>query len=194
MNPTPASAPVVLCVDDDPDLLAAVVRTIRLDGYRVLAAESPLAALEILGRQPVAVLLSDFEMPEMSGVELSVRARDLQPETVRMMLTGRNTVDTAIAGINVGGVFRFLSKPFVPDALRREVAAAVAHHHEVADVASERLTVVRRLRVREALEYDFPGITTVPYDDDGAYLIDGEARLRLELAPELAAITALFRA
>jgi DNA-binding NtrC family response regulator len=192
MNKT--TNPVVLCVDDDPDMLAAVVRTIKTAGYHVLAADSPSQALQILGNQAVAVLVSDFEMPEMTGVELAVRARDLQPETVRMMLTGRNTVDTAVAGINIGEVFRFLSKPFQPDQLKREVAAAVEHHREVADVANERLTVVRRKRVLEALEGDFPGITAVPRDDDGAYLLDDEARFRAEGVPELGAVMALFGA
>ncbi|HUQ05628.1 MAG TPA: response regulator [Kofleriaceae bacterium] len=192
MNKT--SNPVVLCVDDDPDMLAAVVRTIKTAGYHVLSADSPSQALQILGNQSVAVLVSDFEMPEMTGVELAVRARDLQPETVRMMLTGRNTVDTAVAGINIGEVFRFLSKPFQPDQLKREVAAAIEHHREVADVASERLTVVRRKRVLEALEGDFPGITAVPRDDDGAYLLDDEARHRAEGVPELAAVMALLSA
>lgn len=192
MNKT--TNPVVLCVDDDPDMLAAVVRTIKTAGYHVLAAESPVQALHILGNQSVAVLVSDFEMPEMTGVELAVRARDLQPETVRMMLTGRNTVDTAVAGINIGEVFRFLSKPFQPDVLKREVAAAIEHHREVADVASERLTVVRRRRVLEALEVDFPGITVVPRDDDGSYLLDDEARYRAEDAPELRAVLALLSA
>jgi DNA-binding NtrC family response regulator len=170
------------------------VRTIKTAGYHVLAADSPSQALQILGNQAVAVLVSDFEMPEMTGVELAVRARDLQPETVRMMLTGRNTVDTAVAGINIGEVFRFLSKPFQPDQLKREVAAAVEHHREVADVANERLTVVRRKRVLEALEGDFPGITAVPRDDDGAYLLDDEARFRAEGVPELGAVMALFGA
>jgi DNA-binding NtrC family response regulator len=186
--------PVVLCVDDDPDMLAAVVRTIKTAGYHVLAADSPSQALSILGSQSVAVLVSDFEMPEMTGVELSVRARDLQPETVRMMLTGKNTIDTAVAGINVGEVFRFLSKPFQPDVLKREVAAAVEHHREVAEVASERLTVVRRRRVLEALEVEYPGITAVPRDDEGAYLLDDEARYRAEDSPALAAVLALVRA
>ena len=192
MNKT--TNPVVLCVDDDPDMLEAVVRTIKTAGYHVLSADSPSQALQILGNQSVAVLVSDFEMPEMTGVELAVRARDLQPETVRMMLTGKNTVDTAVAGINIGEVFRFLSKPFQPDQLKREVAAAIEHHREVADVASERLTVVRRKRVLEALEGDFPGITAVPRDDDGAYLLDDEARHRAEGVPELAAVMALLSA
>jgi DNA-binding NtrC family response regulator len=158
-----------------------------------MSADSPIEALRILGSQQVAVLVSDFEMPEMTGVELSVKARDLQPETVRMMLTGRNSLETAMDGINIGEVFRFLSKPFNPDVLRREVAAAIEHHREIADVASERLTVVRRRRVFDALEADFPGITLVPRDDDGGYLLDGDARHRAAGAIELAPMAALFR-
>ena len=187
------SNPVILCVDDDADLLRSVVRTLRIDGYHVLSADSPVAALYMLQTQPVSVLVSDFEMPEMNGVELAVRAREVQPETVRIMLTGRRTVDTALEGINVGGVFRFLHKPFEGERLRAEVAAAVAHHRENTAVADERLTVVRRRKLMEALEADYPGITMVPRDDSGAYLLDGEARLRCD-APALAPILALFGA
>jgi DNA-binding NtrC family response regulator len=183
--------PVILCVDDDADLLRSVVRTVRMDGYHVLAADSPLDALYMLQTQRVAVLVSDFEMPEMNGVELAVRAREVQPETVRIMLTGKRTVDTALEGINVGGVFRFLHKPFDGDVLRREVAAAVAHHQENTAVADERLSVVRRRKLVEALELDYPGISVVPRDEHGAYLLDGDARFRVE-APSLAPLLALF--
>ncbi len=181
----------VLCVDDDADLLATVARIIRLDGHRVLTADSPRAALAILAVEPIAVLVSDYEMPEMTGIELAVRARALQPETVRIMLTGRSTLDTAIDGINIAEVFRFLSKPFSPEMLRVEVTAAIAHHCEIAAVVHERLTVVRRRRLAVALEADFPGITVVPRGDDGAYLLDGEAR-HAASDPTMAPILALF--
>jgi CheY-like chemotaxis protein len=118
-----APAPVVLCVDDDPEIVASVARFLRLDGYEVVTCTSPVAALNVLGARAVAVLVSDYEMPEMTGVELAVKARRLQPETVRMLLTGRGTLDTAVEGINVGEVFRFLSKPFDPAALGRRAGA-----------------------------------------------------------------------
>jgi DNA-binding NtrC family response regulator len=185
------TTPVILCVDDDGDLLRSVVRTLRIDGYHVLAADSPVDALFMLQTQSVSVLVSDFEMPDMNGVELSVRAREVQPETVRIMLTGKRTIDTALDGINIAGVFRFLHKPFDGEVLRREVAAAVAHHRETTAVADERLTVVRRRKLIEALEQDHPGISFVPRDDGGAYLLDGEARFRCD-APALAPLLALF--
>ena len=189
MTPTPP--PVVLCVDDDPDIVAAVARFLRIDGYEVVCCHTPAAALAVLGSRAVAVLLSDYEMPEMTGVELAVRARRLQPETVRMLLTGRGTLDTAVEGINVGEVFRFLSKPFDPTILRREVAAAVAHHAEVSAAEREKNSVVRRERLMAALEADFPGITMVPRDDDGAYLLDGDARHKA--GPVLSALTSLIQ-
>lgn len=183
-------APVVLCVDDDADIVASVARFLRLDGYEVVTCTSPLAALDVLGARSVAVLVSDYEMPDMTGVELAVKARRLQPETVRMLLTGRGTLDTAVEGINVGEIFRFLSKPYDPITLRREVAAAVAHHAEVSAAAREKTTVVRRERLVTALEADYPGITVVPRDEDGAYLLDGDARHKA--GPLLSAMTALI--
>lgn len=188
-NPPPRAN--VLCVDDDPDLLSAVCRILRVDGYQVYAADSPRAALAILSAQPIAVLVSDYEMPEMTGIELAVRARALQPETVRIMLTGRNSLDTAIDGINIAEVFRFLSKPFAPEMLRVEVAAAVAHHRETTAIVRERMTVVRRQRLLEALEADHPGITAVARDDSGAYLLDGDAR-HTAITAALAPIVALL--
>jgi DNA-binding NtrC family response regulator len=183
-------APVVLCVDDDPEIVTSVARFLRLDGYEVVTSTSPTQALAILGSRAVAVLVSDYEMPEMNGIELAVKARRLQPETVRMLLTGRGTLDTAVEGINVGEVYRFLSKPYDPGALRREVAAAVAHHAEVVASEREKSTVVRRQRLISALEADYPGITAVPRDEDGAYLLDGEARHKV--GPVLSAMSALI--
>ena len=184
------TTPVILCVDDDPELLRVVVRTLRLDGHHVITADSPLAALYILQTQTIAVMVSDFDMPEMNGVELSVRAREIQPETVRIMLTGHRDVGTALDGINVGGVFRFLHKPFDGDQLRRAVTAAVAQHLESSEVAEQRLTVVRRRRLIEALEAEHPGISALTRDPGGAYLLDAAARRLAD--PSLAPLQALF--
>ena len=184
------SPPTVLCVDGDPDLLTVFTRVLRRDGYNVIAVGTPHEALQVLTSRPVAVMVSDYEMPEMNGVELSVRARAVSPETTRVMVTGRRTVDTALAGINIGEVFRFLHKPFEPDVLRREVAAAVAHHLATAEVVAQRSTALRRQRLLEALEADHPGIALVVRDDDGAYLLDGDARHAAP--PSLAALAALW--
>lgn len=78
----------LLLVDDEENILSALKRLLRRDGYTLLSASSGEAGLEILARQPVDVILSDQRMPGMSGVEFLRQARTLRPETVRMVLSG----------------------------------------------------------------------------------------------------------
>jgi DNA-binding response OmpR family regulator len=111
---------------------------------------------------------------------------------VRILLTGRNTVGTVIEGINVGEVYRFISKPFDSTVLRREVAAAITHHQQIAAVSRERSTVERRRMLLAALETDFPGITTVERDATGAYLISADVPQR-PIILGLAAVAELYR-
>jgi DNA-binding NtrC family response regulator len=191
MTDAPKDKSLIVCVDDDEAMLSTVARCLRREpSFEVRPTMDPHQVLAWIENENVAVLVSDYEMPEMTGVELAVKARRLQPETVRMLLTGRGTLDTAVEGINVGEVYRFLSKPYDPGALRREVAAAVAHHAEVVASEREKSTVVRRQRLISALEADYPGITAVPRDEDGAYLLDGEARHKV--GPVLSAMSALI--
>ena len=132
------TSPTILCVDDDADLLAAIVRTLRRDRLQVVSTTSALEAASILTAQPIAVLVSDFDMPEMTGVELAAAARKIRPETVRILLTGRGTFDTAVKGINEGEIFRFLSKPFDSDQLRQAVADGIARNTELAAAIRDR--------------------------------------------------------
>ncbi len=173
---TPAT---ILCVDDDADLLAAIVRSLRRDRHQVLSTTSALEAASILTAQPVAVLVSDFDMPEMTGVELCAAARKIRPETVRILLTGRGTFDTAVKGINEGEIFRFLSKPFDPEQLRRTVVDAIARHGELAAAIRDRDTTVRRERLMRELEDEYPHITQVARDPKGAYVVGGDPWTRL---------------
>lgn len=187
------TGPLILCVDDDPAVLATVARHLRRDGHDVLTVDTAAAALAVLAERAVAVLLSDLDMPEMDGITLAARARAVQPETVRILLTGCNTVAAATAGINVGEVYRFLTKPFEADVLRREVQAALAHYRERAAFADVRSALARRQRLLEALEEACPGITAIPRDATGAYQLGAGAGAgeRPEVGPGLAAIAAL---
>ena len=174
----PDDKPIVLCCDDDADQLATSSRILRAEPIHLITALRPGDALQILASSCVAVLVSDFEMPEMNGVELCAAARAHSPETVRILLTGRGTFDTAVSGINEGEVFRFLSKPVTPDRLRRAVADAIVRHREVLASAASRDSVLRRERLLGELEQDYPGITRRALDPDGRYVIDAGARAR----------------
>lgn len=115
----------VLLVDDEPHVLEGLRWTLRGEAYDVLVAGSAREALEILGRRRIDVVVSDEQMPGMSGSEFLGKVAREWPRASRVMLTGRPTLEAAIRCINDGSVVRFLRKPCMPDELRRSIVAAI---------------------------------------------------------------------
>jgi EAL domain-containing protein (putative c-di-GMP-specific phosphodiesterase class I)/CheY-like chemotaxis protein len=114
----------LLIVDDEPNILNALSRLLRREGFQILTATSPLDAFEHLAKQPVQVILSDQRMPEMSGTEFFARVRQLYPETIRIVLTGYTDLDSVTGAINRGAIYKFLTKPWDDDQLREEIREA----------------------------------------------------------------------
>lgn len=174
-----SARPLIVCIDDDPDMLASVVRSIKSLPVEVLSTSEPQEALDWVAIRDVAVLVSDYDMPLMNGVELTGTAKLIRPETVRILLTGKRTFDAAVEGINRGEVFRYLNKPFEPAQLRATVNAAIDRHHQLAASTSERERMARRDRVHSELEAEHPGITDVAREHDGAYVVPPVAAARI---------------
>jgi len=108
---TDTSLPRVLCVDDEPNVLAAIERNL-FDLFDVVTAHSGEAGLDaIRSGKPFAVILSDMRMPGMDGATFLSRAREVSPDSVRILLTGQADVESSIAAINKGAIFRYLCKP-----------------------------------------------------------------------------------
>lgn len=106
-----AVLPRVLCVDDEPNLLAALERNL-LDQFDVVTATDGHAGLAALEQgPPFDVIVSDMRMPRMDGAAFLAHARERAPDTVRILLTGQADTESAIAAINHGAIFRFLCKP-----------------------------------------------------------------------------------
>lgn len=165
----------IVCVDDDPDVLSSVARILRPLDHEVLVTIEPRQALDWIALRDVAVLVADYDMPLMNGIELSSSARAIRPETVRVLLTGARSLQTAIDGINRGEVFRYVAKPFEAPVLRDTLRAALARHHELALAADLRDQAVRRDLVIAALEAEHPGLTQVIREEDGAYRVPASA-------------------
>ncbi len=115
------SGQTLLLVDDEPNILSSVSRLLHRDGYQILTARSAQEAFEILAKQPVQVILSDQRMPEMSGTEFFARVRKLYPDTIRIVLTGYADLDSVTAAINLGAIYKFLTKPWDDDQLREQI-------------------------------------------------------------------------
>ena len=125
----------VLFVDDDPKILAAFQRQLRKKVV-IETVESGAEGLEVLRRDgPFSLVVTDYCMPSMNGIEFLGRAREIAPETVRIMLTGSADLGAAIQAVNQGNIFRFLTKPCSSDNLLEAVQAGI---HEYRRTHKER--------------------------------------------------------
>lgn len=102
----------ILLVDDEKDILSALVRTLRSESYQVYTANSAEEALNVMQQQDIHVVVSDQRMPAMSGSELLSKISEQHPGTVNMMLSGYSDFDAAIDAINKGKIYKFISKPW----------------------------------------------------------------------------------
>ena len=121
----------VLFVDDEPNVLAAFKRQLyrSFDIYTALGGEQGLEMIQTKG--PFPVVVADMSMPGMNGIEFLSKVKEISEDTVRIMLTGNSTLETAIAAVNEGSIFRFLTKPCPPDQLARTLEAAIRQYELV---------------------------------------------------------------
>lgn len=132
----------ILVVDDEEAILETMAFTFE-DDYEVVTSSSPSDGLAKLDAYaPVAVVISDQRMPEMTGVEFLARVYERYPSTVRMILTGFADMDATIRAINDGHVYAYVTKPWEPDQLKQVVRRAVEHHR----LASENERLLGELR------------------------------------------------
>ena len=104
--------PVLLCVDDEPNILSSLKRLFHHQHYTVLTADSGAAGLEILQQRHVDLVISDMRMPQMNGAEFLEKVRSTWPETIRLLLTGYADVGAIIDAINRGEIYRYITKPW----------------------------------------------------------------------------------
>lgn len=110
----------ILIVDDELANLQKLKRTF-VDEFQVYEATSGDAALALLRGKPIAVIITDQRMPGMSGVELLRRALEVNPDLVRIILTGYTDVEGLMDAINQGHVHRYITKPWEPFSLKQTV-------------------------------------------------------------------------
>jgi response regulator RpfG family c-di-GMP phosphodiesterase len=148
--PAPSAKPKkarMLVVDDEPDNLDLLYRTFRRD-FNVLRAESGQQALDVLAEHgEVAVIISDQRMPEMKGTEFLSKTVPEFPDTVRIILTGFTDVEDLVDAINAGQVYRYITKPWDPEELKRVVQRAA----DTYEVLKQRGDAIQQLQVQQNL-------------------------------------------
>lgn len=132
----------LLLVDDEQNIVSALKRLLRRDDYQILTAYSGQEGLDVLSANAVDVIVSDQRMPGMIGADFLRAAKDLYPETIRIMLSGYTELQSVTDAVNEGAIYKFLTKPWDDDQLRGHIAEAF-RLKEIAD-DNERLNLELR--------------------------------------------------
>lgn len=132
----------VLVVDDEEIVLVALRDLLRQQGYGVSTATDVIQAMTLLKQQPFAIVITDQQMPTLTGLEFLAHVRQVQPDAMRLLITAVLNVNTVIDAINKAEVFRFILKPWE----RQDLLDTVRY-------AAERYQALRgeRQRLAEAL-------------------------------------------
>lgn len=181
----------IMLVDDEPNILSALRRALakltpdELDGERPIVEpfSSGDEALKRASEARFDLVISDFRMPEMDGLEFLKLMIDRQPTIARIVLSGYTDLDSVVAAVNEVQIFRYMSKPWNDAELRLIVRQALGQRALMLE--NERLANLVRAQQRalsrheqelQRLERECPGITQLEVDDNGGITIedDGE--------------------
>jgi two-component system response regulator HupR/HoxA len=173
--------PAVLIVDDEPRVLDALEAILAAD-FRVLRAAGGDPALEILARDDVAVIVTDYRMPGMTGVELLRRSQDVVPDAMRIVLTAYTDVDSLMDAINTGGIYHFIAKPWEPN----ELAVIVRRASERHQLARENTRLRDELQVAyNTLRREAAEVRARPLSFDRLIGADTGLRTQVDLARKI---------
>lgn len=148
----------ILCVDDEPSILRALSWVLKKN-YEVTTATCGTEALEIFGKKDFDVIISDQRMPGMMGAEVLQKARDINPRSMRILLTGYSDMDAIIDSVNEGEIYRFLNKPWRIPELQKVVREAT----EIAKAAIDKASASSATPKLDAAQ-----VTILIIDDDEA--------------------------
>ncbi|WP_027150856.1 response regulator [Methylobacter tundripaludum] len=132
----------ILLVDDEVNIINALKRTLRPDGYSILTANNGEEGLALLAEHEVGVIISDQRMPHMTGVEFLRKVKLLYPKTLRIVLSGYTELESVTSAINEGAICKFLTKPWDDDLLRDNIREAFQYY----EMEQENLRLSRELR------------------------------------------------
>jgi DNA-binding NtrC family response regulator len=131
---TIAKKHTLLVVDDEMDVCDSVHDLLRRE-YTVLKARNAEEGLKLMRDNIVHIIMTDQRMPKVTGVELLRSIRTGHPQAIRMLFTGYADLDSIIAAINQGHIFKFLKKPWQPDELEQAVHEAAAEYDRLVENA-----------------------------------------------------------
>ncbi len=169
---------IILVVDDEEATRNALARVLESAGYTVHTASGGKEALRMAEEQPIQLVISDYHMPDMTGIELFMLLRERHPNICRIMVTGQADKDVVVRSINDGEVYRFIQKPWDNSVLR--VTVHFAFETLALEAENRRLlaAVRRQIEFAREMEKAFPGSAELTPEEEEAI-----ERLKPKAAP-----------
>ncbi len=180
----------ILLVDDEPMILKALVRLLqrtpcicdgRLFRLDVITFTDPGMALDYVREHQVSLVVSDYRMPGMDGVNLLAAIKELQPEASRIIISGYADLNALVEAINRANIYRFIAKPWNDYELISTIGQALRHrqlmleNQALADAGREIVEhKADNSKLIKQLEREEPGITKVNWGPDGSVMLDDE--------------------
>ncbi len=174
--------PTIAIIDDEENILNSLRRLLRKRDWNVQTYTDPHAAIADLRFREVDLIISDYRMPDMNGVELLNLLKTVTPDALRILLSGQADMEGVKAAINEAEVYRFISKPWNDDELLMTLGNALEfqnlekeNRRLVTLVREQKKALRQQLDELQRLEKESPGITQVNWNEDGSIdLMDEE--------------------
>ncbi|MFC1563169.1 response regulator [candidate division KSB1 bacterium] len=134
----------LLFVDDEENVLKSLKRLFHEEKYEIYTANNGLEGIKLLERLEFSLILSDYRMPELNGVDFLRLVKEKSPYCIRMILTGIPDVSVAISAINEGEVYKFINKPWDDENLKVQIKRAIEHY----ELVREREELLERIKMQ----------------------------------------------
>jgi DNA-binding NtrC family response regulator len=160
----------ILVVNDEELFIEYIKSMLSGESYNVITASSGKQGLEILKKQRVNLVISEYKIPLMNGLEFLEKVKIIYPDILTVMVTDQADINLAIKAINEAGVYKFLLKPWDDIDFKNTIKRTL----KSLQVIKERDELIRKVKTHEAtlkdLEKRYPGITKVEKNEDGYIL------------------------
>jgi DNA-binding NtrC family response regulator len=160
----------ILVVDDDEFIIKNIQRMLSGENHNVITASNGQEGLDILKKQQVSMVISEYKIPLMNGLEFLEKVRIIYPGILTVMMTDHADIELVIKAINEAGIYKFFLKPWDDIVFKNTIKKTL----ESLQVIKERDVLIRKVKTHEVtlkdLEKRYPGITKVERDEDGYIL------------------------